>query len=158
MLKTVAAWILSAALALVSWNALPQVVSEFRDTEPGSLLFGTLHLLICTTAAASAIGVVRRRRWAAWSIWACGISAAGLLAAQPLYESMADDAQQTIWLGAGLAGIAALGMGWMARRLATTAAASGPQDAHRAEVLPPAATRSAPQEKSRQETPSRSDP
>jgi hypothetical protein len=158
--KTMGSWVLAAVLAVVGWNAFPQVISEFRDTEPGSAVFGTLHLLICVTAAASAIGVIRRARWAAWSIWGCGISAGALLLAQPLYESMADDAKQSIWMGVGVASVAALGMGWLARRLADSASipnASIEQlsDAQPTDAWSPSAAQPAPRSLSERDAPAR---
>lgn len=126
MLRSVGAYILSVALVLVSSNAFRQVLHEFRDTEPGSLLFGALHLLIGTSAAVAAVGVFQRARWAARSIGICGLAAAGLLVSQPLFEPMTSDAQWSIWFGAAVVGAAATGMRWFARRLAKHAAASHP--------------------------------
>ena len=125
VLKWIGAIILSAALAVVSRNAFPQVLSEFRDTEPGSLLFGVLHLVIGTSAAVACVGMLMRARWAARSIEICGVAAAGLLVLQPVFEPMPVNAQLAIWFGAAVAFAAAMGMGWVARRLAKPAAASG---------------------------------
>ena len=92
VLKWIGAFILSAALALVSRNAFPQVLSEFRDPAPGSFLFGVLHLVICTSAAVACVGLLLRARWAARSIEICGVAAAGLLALQPVFAAMTVDA------------------------------------------------------------------
>jgi hypothetical protein len=116
VLKSVGAWMLSAVLVLVGSNAFRQVPNEFRHTEPGSLLFGVLQLVIGTSALVGAVGLVTRARWAARFIGISGISAAALLVAQPLYEPMPSDAQSSIWLGAAVVCVAAAGMGWFARR------------------------------------------
>lgn len=65
MLRSVAAYLAAAALLLLSTSAFRQALSEFRDTEPGSLLFGALQLVIGTSAVVAAIGLVKRARWAA---------------------------------------------------------------------------------------------
>ena len=124
MARTVGACILSVALLLLSGDAFRQALNEFRDTEPGSLLFGALQLVIGASAAVASVGVFKRASWAARSIGICGIAAAGLLVAQPLFEPMTSDAQRSIWFGAAVVGVAATGMGWYARRLARPAAAS----------------------------------
>jgi hypothetical protein len=121
VLKTIGALLIAAVLALVSGSAIPQVFAEFGDTEPGSLLFGTLQLVIATSAAVATVGVLRRTRWAAPSIAVCGIGATGLLLLQPVYTPMALDARQGIWFGAAVVGAAAMLMGWGARRLARPA-------------------------------------
>jgi hypothetical protein len=46
-----------------------------RDTEPGSLLFGALQLVIGTSAVVAAIGLVKRARWAAGSVEVWGVAA-----------------------------------------------------------------------------------
>lgn len=126
MLRKLGAYILSVALSgalvLVSGNAFMQVMPNLRDQEPGSLLFGVLHLVIGTSAGAAAIGVLIRARWAAWCIGGCGLAAVGLLGLQPLYEPMTRDERQAVWLGAAVAGAVALGIAWSARRLAIGAA------------------------------------
>jgi hypothetical protein len=123
VLRTFGAYIISAALsgalALVSGNAFIQVLPNLRDPEPGSVLFGVLHLVIGTSAAAAAVGVLMRARWAAWSVGVSGLAAVGLLALQPLYEPMTRDDRQAVWLGAAIAGAVALGIAWGVRRLAT---------------------------------------
>ena len=127
MLRTVGAFIISVVLVLVSSNALPQVLSEFRSTEPGSLLFGAFQVVIGTSAVAGAVGVLKRARWAARSIALCGIASAGLLVSQPLYEPMTSEAERAIWFGAAVVLALAAGMGWCAHLLArpaTTAHAS----------------------------------
>jgi hypothetical protein len=124
VLRSVGASILSVTLVLVSSNSFRQVLSEFRDTEPGSLLFFALHLLIGTTAAMAAVGVFKRAHWAARSIGICGAAAAALLVSQPLFEPMTSEAQWSIWFGAAVVGATATGLGWFARRLARHAAAS----------------------------------
>jgi peptidoglycan/LPS O-acetylase OafA/YrhL len=124
VLRSVGAWILSIALVLLSSDAFRQALNEFRDTEPGSLLFGALQLVIGTSAAVASVGVFKRARWAARSIGVGGIAAVGLLVAQPLFEPMTSHAQWSIWFGAAVVGAAAAGAGWYARRLARQAAAS----------------------------------
>jgi hypothetical protein len=124
VLRSVGAYILSVLLVLLSSDAFRQALAEFRDTEPGSLLFGALQLVIGTSAAVAAIGVFKRASWAARSIGICGIAAVGLLVAQPVFEAMTTDAQRSIWFGAAVVGAAAAAMGWFARRLARDAAAS----------------------------------
>lgn len=57
MLRSVAAYLAAAALLLLSTSAFRQALSEFRDTEPGSLLFGALQLVIGTSAVVAAIGL-----------------------------------------------------------------------------------------------------
>jgi ABC-type cobalt transport system substrate-binding protein len=125
VLRTVGAYILAAALILFSPSAFRQALSEFRSTEPGSLLFGVLQLVIGTSAIAAAIGLVRRSRWAAWCIASWGVACALLLAVQPLYEPMDPDAQQSIWMGAALVVLAAAIVSWFAHRRAKGATVEG---------------------------------
>ncbi len=122
MFRSLGAWILSAALVLLGSNAFRQVPGEFRDTEPGSLLFGVLQLVIGTSAVVGAIGVFRRANWAARAIGISGTAAAGLLISLPLFETMPSDARRSIWFGAALVGAVAALMGWCAARLARQAA------------------------------------
>ncbi len=122
MFRSVGAWILSAALVVLGSDAFRQVPGEFRDTEPGSLLFGVLQLVIGTSAVVAAIGVFRRANWAVRAIGIFGIAAVGLLISQPLFAPMASDARWSIWFGAAVVGAVAAGMGWFARRLARQAA------------------------------------
>jgi hypothetical protein len=51
--------------------------------------------------------------------------------AQPFYSAMDVDAERSVWLGAGLVGVAAAVVSWGARRLRRTAAASGATPAQR---------------------------
>ena len=137
VLRAIGAYLFAAALLLLSNSAFRQALNEFRDTEPGSLLFGTLQLVIGTSAVVAAIGLVKRARWAAWftSIW--GVATAALLGVQPLFEPMESDAQWSIWLAAAAIGVAAAGVSWFAHRRAKHAAASrAATDA--AHVQPPA--------------------
>jgi hypothetical protein len=138
VLRSVGAYFFAAALLLLSSSAFRQALSEFRDTEPGSLLFGALQLVIGTSAVAAAIGLVKRARWAAPSVAIWGVATVTLLAVQPLFEPMDAAAQWSIWLGAAAVGVVAVGVGWFARRLDRGAAASSAAAA-RASVLPPAA-------------------
>jgi hypothetical protein len=124
VLRSVGAYILSVVLVLLSSDAFRQALAEFRDTEPGSLLFGALQLMIGTSAAVAAIGVFKRTSWAARSIGIGGIAAVVLLVSQPVFEPMTTDAQRSIWFGAAVVGVAATGIGWFARRLARDAAVS----------------------------------
>jgi hypothetical protein len=124
VLRSFGAYIISITLALVSSNAFRQMLPEFRATEPGSLLFGALQVVIGLSAAVAAVGVFKRASWAARCIGICGITAVGLLVSQPLFEPMTSDAQQATWFGAAVVGAVATGMAWFARRLATHAAAS----------------------------------
>ncbi len=117
MLRSVVAYLFAAALLLLSTSAFRQALGEFRDTEPGSLLFGVLQLVIGTSAVVAAIGLVKRARWAAPSVAIWGVATAALLAVQPLYASMDSDAQQSIWLGAAVVGVAAAGVSWFAYRI-----------------------------------------
>lgn len=73
--------------------------------------------MIGTSTVASAIGLVKRARWAAWSVAIFGASAAALLAVQPLFEPMKERAQQSIWLGAAAVGVVAACVSWFAHRL-----------------------------------------
>ena len=123
MIQSVGRYLLSAALVLVSKDALRQALGELRDTEPGSQLFAALQLVIGVSAAVGAIGVFRRARWAMPAIATWGITTAGLVAVQPLFEPMDTDAKQGIWIGAGAVLAAAAAAGWYARRLAAQAAA-----------------------------------
>ena len=100
MLRSVGAYFFAGALLLLSQSAFRQALSELRQTEPGSLLFGVLQLVIGTSAVASAFGLVRRARWAAWSVAVWGVASAVLLALQPLFAPMDSDAQRSIWFGA----------------------------------------------------------
>jgi hypothetical protein len=123
VLRSVLSYIFAAALLLVSQSAFRQALSEFRDTAPGSLLFGALQLVIGTSAVVSAIGLVKRTRWAAPSVAIFGVAAAALLAVQPLFESMNEDAQQSIFWGAAVVGAIAAGVSWFAYRLHRSGAA-----------------------------------
>jgi hypothetical protein len=111
-------------LLLHSSSAFRQAFNEFRDSEPGSLLFGVLQVVIGTSAVVSAFGLVKRARWAAWSVGLCGAATAALIAVQPLYEPMESDVQRSLWLGAAVIGVAAAAVSWFARRLARRDAAS----------------------------------
>jgi hypothetical protein len=137
VLRSVGAYLFAAALLLLSKSAFRQALGEFRDTEPGSLLFGALQLVIGTSAVVAAIGLVKRARWAPPSVAIWGVSTAALLAVQPLFEPMDPGAQRSIWLGAAAVGVAAAGVSWFAYRLSRGAAASR-ASAERAPVLPPA--------------------
>jgi len=125
VLRSVAAYCFAAALLLLSTSAFRQAVSEFRDTEPGSLLFGALQLVIGTSAVVAAIGLVKRARWAAGAVAVWGVATVALLAVQPLFEPMDSDAQESIWLGAAAIGVVAAGVSWFAHRLVRGDAASG---------------------------------
>lgn len=126
MLSLVGRYILSAALVLVSRDAFRQGFNEFGDTEPGSPLFGALQLIIGVSAAAGALGVFKRARWAAGAIGGWGIATVALLLSQPLFDTMDTEALKGIWIGAGAVGAAAAGTAWFARRLAKQSAASHP--------------------------------
>jgi len=88
VLRSVGAYLFAAALLLLSKSAFRQALGEFRDTEPGSLLFGALQLVIGISAVVAAIGLVKRARWAPPSVAIWGVSTAALLAVQPLFEPM----------------------------------------------------------------------
>jgi hypothetical protein len=141
VLRSIGAYCLAGALLLLSQSAFRQALSELRDTEPGSLLFGVLQLVIGTSAVAAAIGLVKRARWAAPTAAIWGIATAALLAVQPLFEPMASDAQRSIGLGAALVVFAAAGVSWFARRLARgdttprTAAEQFPAPSQASELL-----------------------
>lgn len=120
MLRTLLTVGLSLVLAALSVSSFRQFPNEFGDAEPGSMLFGVLHLTIALSAAVAAVGVLRRSGWASWAIAICGAAATGLLAAQPLFTPMAADAQEAIWLGTGLVFAATAGAWWIARRIART--------------------------------------
>lgn len=124
VLRTLAAYLFAAALLLMSPSAFRQALSELRQTEPGSLLFGVLQLVIGTAAVVAAIGLVKRARWAAGAAAAWGVATAALLAAQPLFTTMDADARWSIWSAAAALGVAAAGVSWFARRLARRDAAS----------------------------------
>lgn len=126
MLRRIGAFLLSAALMLVALNAFRQVPNEFRDTAPGSLLFGLLQLLIGTSAIAAAVGLMRRTRWASPAVGVWGAAAAALLVAQPVYEPMPRDVEASIWFGAALVGGCAAGVSWFARRQARPLPTSEP--------------------------------
>lgn len=111
--------ILSIVLVLLSGDAFRQAVSELRDTEPASLLFGVLQLVMGISAAAVA-GVFTRSKWTARLIGIWGAAAMALLVSQPLFEPMEDNAKWSIWFGAAVVSVAAAGMAWFARRLATS--------------------------------------
>jgi hypothetical protein len=136
VLRFAGATILSIVLALFSSNAFRQAVGELRDTEPGSLLFGVLQLVIGTSTAMAAVGVFTRSKWTARLIGMGGAAVVALLLSQPLFEPMDGDAKRGIWLGAAVAGAAAAGMAWLARRLATTAGSAGIQSAQAAPAPP----------------------
>ena len=136
VLRSVGAYFFAAALLLLSKSAFRQVLSEFGDTEPGSLLFGALQLVIGTSAVAAAIGLVTRARWAAPFVAIYGVATVALLAVQPLFEPMDSGATWSIWLSAVAVGAAAAGVGWFAHRLARGAAAPRAAEA-RAPVQPP---------------------
>jgi uncharacterized membrane protein len=108
---------MAAVLLLPLSSSARQAVSEFGQSEPGSLLFGVLHLAIAVLAAAGALGLLRRAAWSARAIELAGLSAAALLAVQPLFEPMDSRTQRTIFIGAALVAIAGFAMAWLARRL-----------------------------------------
>lgn len=137
MFRSVGAYIFAGALLLLSQSAFRQALSEFRDTEPGSLLFGMLQLVIGTSAVVAAIGLVKRARWAAWFVALWGVATASLLAVQPLFEPMDSDAQWSIGLGAAAIVVAAAGVSWFARGRDRGTVASRAA-AEPACVLPPA--------------------
>ncbi len=137
MLRSVAAYFFAGALLLLSTSAFRQALSEFRQTQPGSPLFGALQLVIGTSAVAAAIGLVKRARWAAWFVAVWGVATVALLAVQPLFAPMDADAQRSIWLGAAAVGVAAAGVSWFACRLDRGDAASR-ASAARATALPTA--------------------
>lgn len=124
MLKSIAVYLMSAVLLLTASSSLPQALSEFRDTEPGSLLFGVLHLAIATSAAVATVGLFKRSRWAARSIEVGGVAATILLASQPFFEPMSLDAQLAMFFGAAVVSCVAAGMAWLARRITKRAAES----------------------------------
>lgn len=124
MLRWLGAYVLAGAVLLVGGNAFRQVPNEFRATEPGSLLFGVLQVLIGTSMMAAAWGLVRRARWASRAIGLGGGAAVLLLLAQPMFEPMPWDAARSILLGAAVVAVAAAGMSWCARRLASPSAAA----------------------------------
>lgn len=124
VLRTVAAYLFAVALLLLSPSAFRQALSELRQTEPGSLLFGVLQLVIGTAAVLAAIGLVKRARWAAGAAAVWGVATAALLAVQPLFTPMDADARWSIWLAAAALGVAAAGVSWFARGLARSDAAS----------------------------------
>ncbi len=124
MLRSIGAYLIAAALLLLSTSAFRQALSELRQTEPGSLLFGVLQLVIGTSAVAAAVGLVTRARWAAGSVAVWGLATVALLAAQPLFATMDSHAQRALWLGAALVGVGAAGVSLFARRLARGEAAS----------------------------------
>jgi len=128
MLRRIGAFLLAVALLPLSGNSFRQVPNEFRDSEPGSLLFGLLHLVIGLSALVAAVGLVRSARWASRAIGICGVAAVGLLVSQPLYEPMAWDAARAILLGAALVGVVAAGASWCARRLTSPAAPASAAD------------------------------
>lgn len=108
---------LAAVMAGVCVSSTRQLPNEFGSSEPGSLLFGLLHLTIAISAAAASAGIIRRARLTSWAVGLCGTAAVGLVLAQPLYTPMDSDDQQSIWLGAALIGVAAAIVWWLARRL-----------------------------------------
>ncbi|MFN0099884.1 MAG: hypothetical protein ACKVS7_14520 [Gemmatimonadaceae bacterium] len=120
MLRSLVALGLAVVLSALSVSSSRQFPSEFGQSEPGSLLFGLLHLTIAVSAAVSAVGVLMRAHWAPRAIALCGAAATGLLAVQPMFTSMDSDTREVIWLGAGLVGAASAGAWWIARRLART--------------------------------------
>jgi hypothetical protein len=122
VLRRVGQYLIAAVLALVTSSALPQVFSEFRDSAPGSLLFGALQLVIASSGAAGAVGSLLRARWAAHAIAVCGTAAVGLLLVQPLYEKMGAAELRGLLLGTAVVAVAAAGMTWFARRLARPSA------------------------------------
>jgi len=136
VLRSVGAYLFAGALLLLSTSAFRQALSEFGDTEPGSLLFGVLQLVIGTSAVMAAIGLVRRARWASLCIAIWGAASAVLLAVQPLFEPMAPDAQQSIWIGAAAVVVVAAGVSWFAHRLYRNDAASRTA-AERTPTFPP---------------------
>jgi hypothetical protein len=122
--RSIGAVVLAAAMALLGSDAFRQALNEFRDTEPGSLLFGLLQLVIGASGLVAAVGLLKRERWASPAIGTWGTAAAVLLVLQPWFTPMESDAQWSIWIGAALVGGAAAGAAWCARRLARPVASS----------------------------------
>ncbi len=133
MLRRMGAYLVAAALVLIGGNAFRQVPNEFRDTEPGSLLFGVLQLVIGSSALIGAVGVLRRARWASLAIGIAGIAAVALLVSLPLFDPMDPDARQAIWFGAALVGMVAAGFSWCAHWLSNPSSAA--TSTHRSEEL-----------------------
>lgn len=124
MLGHIGRYILSAALVLLSRDAFRQAIGEFGDSEPGSMLFGALQLVMGVSAAMASFGVFRRARWAAGAVGSWGIAAVALLLSQPLFDPMDPDALQGLGLGAAVVGSAAAVAVWFARRLTNPSATS----------------------------------
>lgn len=129
MIRRVVAYLLAALMVVSFISAAPQVLSELRDTAPGSLLFATLQLVIGTSSLATATGLVTRARWTARVAAVWGTAAVVLLALQPLYSPMDADARKSIWIGAALVGLLAAGMSWFARTRAAHAPRETPRSA-----------------------------
>lgn len=125
MLKTVAGYVMSAVLLLPLISSARQALSEFGQSEPGSLLFGVLHLGIAASAAIAALGLLRRAPWAARAIEVGALSAATLLLAQPMFEPMDSRTQRSIIIGAALVATVGFAMAWLARRLTRPEPADG---------------------------------
>lgn len=123
MLRSLAAYLFAAALLLLSPSAFRQALSELRQTEPGSLLFGVLQLVIGTSAVVAALGLAKRARWAAGAVALWGVATGALLAAQPLFTPMDSGGRRSIWMAAAALGVAAAGVSWFARGLARDDAA-----------------------------------
>lgn len=117
MLRSIAAYCFAALLLVFSTSAFRQALSELRQSEPGSLLFGVLQVVIGTSAVLAALGLAKRARWAAPSIAACGGGVVTLLALQPVFTPMPADAQRSLWLSALGLGAAAAGLAWFAHGL-----------------------------------------
>ena len=118
MFRRIGQFALSAVLALVCGNALPQILSEFRDSAPGSLLFGVLQVVIASSSAAAVVGTLRGARWTPRAIAVCGTAAVVLLLAQPVFDPMDGEGLRSLLLGAGIVTAVTAGLVWGARRLA----------------------------------------
>lgn len=125
MLKMIGACVVSTVLLILSKDAFRQAPNEFHDTLPGSQLFGTLQVVIGTSALVAAVSLFMRPKWAAWSLRLWGIATAGLLIAQPLFTPMTSKAKWSIWLGAAVVGAIGAGLAWCAPHLARPAPATG---------------------------------
>ena len=117
MLRRVGQFALSAFLALVCVNALPQILREFRDSAPGSLVFGVFQVVIASSSAAAVVGTLIGARWKARAIAMCGTAAVGLLLAQPVFDPMDGEGIGWLLLGAGIVAAVTAGLMWCTRRL-----------------------------------------
>ena len=107
---------LAAVLALLSLNALAQVVlvALGRSDDPAPLV--ALQMLVGASGAAAAWGTWRSARWAAGAAMAFGLISAAMLASLGPLVDVPADARGGLYMGAVILLLFGAGAAWYLRR------------------------------------------